>query len=205
MIDLQQFCGVGDIRKYLNSPYYYKGWHIGCDGWMLVATRTELFDTPDTAGMPEALGNAVDRILAFQPKADKGIPASQIVLPQGLPCKACGAKGTRWRTDCPDCDGEGEISIGRHEYECKGCDGEGHSFSLVNLIGARAKELTCTECRGAGFGSCTDIVDIADASFSVTLIRRLMVLPDLTFFITADGNATLVFAGGVGRLMGVRK
>jgi len=196
MIDLQQFCAVGDLRIYLNSTWHYKGWHIASDGWMLVATHNELFSSPDTDGIPESTATVVDGILQFDPGARQGVPLSNIVFPQGAPCARCGTRGKVWTSFCPDLEEDWEI--------CKNCDGEGYLYHAAPQ-GAGDKECTCKLCLGAGFGNCNDLMEITGYKFSAALVHRLKVLPELRFFVNDDGNANFVFADGVGALAGRRQ
>ena len=200
-VNLQKFCAIGDVRTYLNQPWKHKGWHIGADGWILVAIPHSAPDVPDTPEVPDGTIKVLDSILSFDFEQAVLIDASAIALPAAKACVECDATGSVSEYLCSDCEGSGDCET--YGGDCSTCDGAGYLISSVLMTGPGVKQVHCMSCFGSGHGNKNDVIRIGEVNFSACLVRRLLVLPDLVFAVDATTlKANFRFWGGVGALAG---
>ncbi len=106
--DLQKFCGVDDVRDYLNRPWSRDKHTFASNGHIIIAVP-RLEDVPEN-------DNAADAIRLFNDaKVGEWLPVPETAMPPELKCPGCEGSG-KWEEDgietmdCEDCDGKGKVS-----------------------------------------------------------------------------------------------
>lgn len=186
---LKLFCGGFRLNELSTEGDYT----YACNGAVIlrVPAITGIGAAPD---YPKA-------IKLFQASSSKNefVPIPIVDMPPLLTCQDClSVSGTAGQYDCPECDGEGEVTLdsGRHEYvcDCKSCFGDG----FVNG--------PCEECEGTGFIE-SDLpirCPINGVDFSQKLIHLLGKLPNCEISVTYPDCSILRFDGGEGLIMPLR-
>lgn len=141
-MNVLDFCGVGDIRYYLNSPFYVDG-NVCCSNGHVLAWKHENEIRTDNA--PDDLKNRVRGMMDIDHSRFK--PCSfEMPEIEMRNCAQCEGTGKCTRTECEECDGEGEVELTNdysdYEVECKTCDGDGFHRSIGGEI--------CMGCEGSG-------------------------------------------------------
>lgn len=117
-------------------------------------------------------------------------------------CGACHGDGTL--QDCPECDGEGVVSLdneyNEYECECKTCGGE------AALPGDLVEGRNCSVCGGTGT-ALTEAISWGAGYIAIHLLEKIKSLPDARLSLVGDGNAPFmfIFRGGEGIVMGTTK
>jgi hypothetical protein len=201
-IDLQRFCWADDYRKHLRTPWAHKGHIYATNGHICVRVPA-----PDQAEaiFPHAVGDSAAGIF------DKVGERQYAPLPEfemGETCHVCRGKGKYPQSKCEDCDGDGVIVRGRHEYECKECDGDGW------VDDSEGEMRGCPLCDG--YGTRSKCIDFAGGvGYQARYLNLIKDLPGLMF---ATGGAVddehrtidtiqpahFTFDGGEGVLMPMR-
>lgn len=117
-------------------------------------------------------------------------------------CGTCG--GTGIIQACPECDGEGSISLesdyNRYDFTCKTCDGKG------DLPGDLAGGTPCEMCDRTG-RDLTQTVAYGAGHIAISLLEKIKTLPEIQLSDVGDGIAPFmfVFRSGEGIVMGTSK
>jgi len=198
---LAQFCGRDDLRGWMNAPFSFDQFTVATDGRLLIAISSESPTAP-TAELPGKVLQLIGDAHTASSISDEWRRADAIKLSE-VKCFRCDGAGSVTTTTCDDCDGEGFIEHGRHEYECKSCDGEGRHTEPGDGE-------TCGHCKGTG-------VEALPSDFHLTIegrahsansvyVAMLRKLPnaELCAGLLDGGVIAVRFDGGFGALMPMR-
>ncbi|MFA6213518.1 MAG: hypothetical protein WC714_29040 [Candidatus Obscuribacterales bacterium] len=200
MIDLQQFCNTDDVRFYMHKPFSVNGKACATDGCMVICMDGDTDIEPLSANLkkPELIANKLMEYCDASKFVDGFVPLKVEIPPYPL-CHVCLGDGkVAKEIECPECDGEGEVNIGKHYYECKECDGSGN----VPSEGKDAeKTIVCEKCNGSGKGYHS--IDLDDRKFQAKYLEKILGLPNIEYKLM-EGKTEMMrfkFDGGVGCLM----
>jgi hypothetical protein len=121
-------------------------------------------------------------------------------LPAAESCSHCYGTGKgKPKTECDECDGDGEFRHGSHYYECKECDGEG-SIEADEGVGEN-----CEYCNGTGEQRHQPI-KVGKSYFNRMYLVKISTLPNLKFCNPKSENdfCNFIFDGGEGCIMPIR-
>jgi len=141
-MNVLDFCGVGDIRTYLNEPFYIDG-NICCSNGHILAWRHQNEIGTDDA--PSEMKQRVREMMNIDHSKFKPVSFDLPVI-EMRKCRVCEGTGKCTRSICEECDGDGEVEL-CNDYncycdECKSCDGDGQIISIGGDL--------CEECNGSG-------------------------------------------------------
>ncbi len=137
-MDLQKWCGQGDVRYYLNQPFNFEGRTIATNGHLMIAI-------PKVGKYEEIYDGLIGKISELLKPNNFTFSAFDydLKMPEKTACTFC--KGTTKVTieNCQECDGDGEVEaetdFNTYVCDCKSCDGDGHT----SIAG---KGLDCHQC-----------------------------------------------------------
>jgi hypothetical protein len=118
--------------------------------------------------------------------------------PEPVACKIC--KGSGKVSKCPECDGEGEVTVSNdwHDYECEclTCHGEGK---------VHGTDATCFACDGTGMKKVMKRVAMGCTGFSSHYLTMMKELPGMKISPTSEiGPNYFKWGEGDGLLMPMR-
>lgn len=198
---LTQFCGRDDVRGWMNAPFAFDQFYVATDGRLLVAISAE---SPAQAWpeLPEKVARLIGSASTASSSDGEWMRAEAIKL-SDVKCFFCDGAGSVATTTCDDCDGEGYIQHGRHEYECKSCDGDGKHTRPGD-------DEPCGACKGTGIEALpSDFnlkIDDRTHSANSVYVALLRKLPnaELCAGLMDGGVIAVRFDGGFGALMPMR-
>ena len=201
LIDMQKFCDPDDVRLFCTRPFSDgKGNVVATDGKIIVSC-VDTF----AAELLIVEQKTIDIFEKYcNPELFKtGFVPLKVEIPPCPPCSHCGGAGKvneEHKTECPDCDGEGEHYIGRHYYECKECDGSG---KVADHSRTDVQKIDCGRCGGTGREF--HPVKLDSRTFQAKYLELIMALPDAEYMPDNDKHAIMRFRfdGGIGCLMPV--
>lgn len=194
-MDLQRFCKEGSCSG-LERPFSQGAFTYASDGWIAVRVpRVESAEenpkAPDMSRIPWGHEDLDD----FGPLPDYDIATAK-------QCRHC--KGSGKASTCPECGGEGEVTLdsGYNEYdvECATCHGEG-------TVPGRPKDEVepCDRCKGSGHDLISPVT-WGNGYISMAILERIKDLPGVK--LSTHGNGLepfrFVFDGGEGLAMPLR-
>lgn len=189
--DLDLFCDPFDETEMCNKPFSRGEYTYATNGHIIVRIcKVEGFDKD-----PELDLSFMD----FAPSHDgKWHALPEYKEPSTVRCGDC--KGSGFSTECPDCEGEGEVcfEVGCHEYEatCKECCGQGFVSGGYS---------PCHNCNGTGTAyteGCNPTVNIYGVKLNLRSINKMETLPNLRLFLPLKNHMVcFMFDGGVGVIM----
>lgn len=180
-MNIKDFFAENDRRDYLKQPFNIDGRTVASNGHILLSTQ--LCAEYDELKEGEAAG--IKRVLAgFD--ATKLTPMPIIPLPDPVECSICGGRGTAHRTQCFECDGEGEVTLENcfndYECECKSCEGDG-------FIVSKHDTETCFSCNGDGSHyRSRESADVLGVKANMNYLKLIINAPDLHVFADAEAN-----------------
>ena len=187
---LDRFCGIEDLREWLNAPVLIGGTVYRSNGHILVCA-------PPEAGREYATNEwgvkrEPDKLMA-QWRDGEFAPLPKLPHPQT--CLFCKGAGFLPMSKCTDCKGEGTFRHGWHEYDCKECDGDGRVRDDDNG--------TLSACHGCGgLGHERSSFKVNDVSFDLVYLHWIAALPNPLVAVRGKADPlTFRFDGGDGLLM----
>lgn len=192
---LARFCAnTLDPREYLLAPFVIGDFVYATNGH--IAIRVPRTSAPDITATTDKVPGHLEAMFATHASTERldEIPE----LPAPIACSTC--NGTGRRHECPDCDGEGEIRYGRHDYECAECRGDGQVSD-----GEGDATVPCNWCSGSGEAPAQP-VKIGSQSYQRRYLALIQSLPGARFTPPDDAMKPLamgyfIFEGGEGVLM----
>jgi len=200
LTDMQKFCDTTDVRFYYTRPFPIPdGRIVATDGKVIVA-----FDGGieiDAIDISEKSMQTLQKYIAPELFVNGFVPL-QVEIGDYPICTQCDGTGKlNKKTECKECDGEGEFYYNGHWYDCKECDGSGETDDHSKAI---ADKVDCENCGGTGKGFYP--VKIDSRFFQAKYLEKLLILPNIEYLPSDDALAAMKFrfTGGVGFLMPVR-
>lgn len=193
----QKLCAFTDPdNPKICAPFSFGGYSYATNGHILVRVL-RLADVPEWDALNEKMTvlfdavdlPAVNAALVEIPDFDQ--PAPEV-------CIIC--KGVGKVSNCPECDGEGEVTLDNdyHSYECEclTCFGEGKVFG---------NDAICYACNGTGKKKTFAKVPVGMTFFSSHYLTMLKELPGIKVSVTSElGPQYFKWDGGDGLLMPMR-
>ena len=197
-MNIDEFCGKDDIRKYLNKPFNIDGRTVASNGKVLLSTALNA----EHDELIEEKKPVIQKLLAgFD--ATKLTTMPLIPLPAPIECWTCGGGGTAHKKLCSECDGEGQVSFesdcNHYECECKSCEGDGF---FVRKHG----EETCFSCGGDGSRYIShEPADVLGVKVDMNYLKLIINAPDLVVFADVEAHMLWFQSGDeYGVIMGMR-
>lgn len=197
--DMQKFCDPTDVRLYCTRPISDGNGHIlATDGRIIVSCAGDI--AVEQMTVPESVLQTFATYLDPALFNDGFVPL-QVGIPPYPRCVGCNGTGkVNKPTECPECDGEGEVPFGKHWYECKECDGDG---KIIDHTLADVEQIDCEKCDGTGHAF--HPVQLDGRKFQAKYLEKMLSLPGIEYAPSDDANAIMHFRfdGGIGCLMPV--
>jgi hypothetical protein len=199
--DMMKFCDPDDTRLYCTKPFSIDGKAYATDVKILMRFDGVTDVDPLSAGNLANTEMIARKIVGFCEAGNfvEGFMPFKVEIPPYPPCPMClGVGKVAKEIECPECDGEGEVNIGKHWYECKECDGTGNTDDDNKDA---EKTIDCEKCNGTGKGY--HAVDVDDRKFQAKYLEKILALPNIEYKLL-DGEREMMrfkFDGGVGCLM----
>ena len=126
MVDIKQWAGRNDERKYLNQPFNIIGQTVATSGHVMIIVDKDDIYGELPSGRVSSIRRVVEEVITTNGDF-KPFDKSRYSLPESHPCGVCKSTGSVEEISCEECRGRGEITLDNdyHEYshECKTCDG----------------------------------------------------------------------------------
>jgi len=193
IIDLQPFCWPDNTRPTIQTPWTADGFTYATDG--LICIRVPALPEVTRSDGP----NAPKMFARMDPLSEENaVPLASITIPDPIPCVTCDG-GRIKEFPCDECDGSGTViyharrrrSLGEWPIDCPACEGSPTS--------------RCPDCDGEGISDEEQRVPIGEVDFQAALLRRLLLLPNVRITPDYPGPGRVLFDGGDGAIMPMRK
>jgi hypothetical protein len=198
MMDKETLCKFADpTNPKICGPFSFGEYSYATNGHILVRVA-RMDDVPEW----EAINGGAAKMFAGLDVAALGpllvdIPDFEQLAPDR--CYTC--KGSGKVSECPECGGEGEVTVGNdfnyYECECLTCNGNGH---------VSGGDSVCQSCYGSGTKQVVKRVPMGEAGFSTKYLNMMRdLLPGARIAPTkAEGANYFMFNGGDGLIMPMR-
>jgi len=178
------------------GPFSWGDYSYATNGHILVRVP-RLTDVPEWEALNEKVVVIFDAV-DFPAANAALVEIPDFKQPDPEVCIIC--KGRGKISNCPECDGEGEVTVGNdfHDYECEclTCFGEGKVFG---------NDAICSECNGTGNKKTFAKVQVGMTFFSSHYLTMLRELQGIKVSATSElGPQYFKWDGGDGLLMPMR-
>lgn len=199
---LKTFCETGSFRG-LHEVMLCNGKAVATNGNILMLSNDDLDVKKDCL-------ESIEKYVAYLDSYDfSQCKEYDVAVPPHDVCSACDGLGYTKLIECPECDGEGEVSVSNqystyHDLECATCDGSGRISSPTG------QKTECERCDGAGelvHPAYWPIILEGVPPFSWNLYKEIKDLNGLkigAFELQGRDGIVFSFNGGCGILMGIK-
>lgn len=208
MIDINKFHGQGDIREWLNAPFSIAEKVVATNGHvMAILGAQNSAEYKEFAGPEGARKYIIDLIKKIKSiDTWQTVNKGQISPLEKETCNVCQGSGKAIKTECGECEGEGEVDVSNgystyYGLQCASCNGDGFS------VNPKTDE-TCTDCDGSGksfkpFAS----IEVLGINVQCKYMALIIDEPDLQLAACPEQNL-LMFRAGLhahGAIMALRE
>ena len=208
MLNIFKFCGQGDIREWMNAPFTLANRVVATNGHIMAILKDQNCTKYAELLKPDSAKKHVHELIDKIESLDTWETANkeQIEFPEKEVCKVCQGSGKAIKTECEECQGEGEVEASNdfstyYDLMCASCEGGGF---FVNLD----TDKTCPDCEGSGKTFKEYVaVKILGVNVQCKYLSLVIDEPDLHFAANSE-KTMLMFRTGLhvhGAIMSIRE